>query len=1687
MVAGLVALIVTGTGSQASAQEIYPTPAASSMWPYPSAQIVGHITAIPNTDFLPNLGEYYADSLPTAVELLSDSSWSTGVRYLWEMGYPDPTLHLLEGHLAGGPFFAGKHSILVVGTGNTLNYPFGVTLARLILSDGTLTDWRSLRDSTRDNQRALVSNGRWYSYGFTDPERHINYPADGTATWFSVTPLHQLVQDGKEVVGIQLTKGVTGIGNGPAISFVGIIAHPRAASIRIFDSNRFGNASKGLPGATVRFIAGSSGVMGTAITDTNGYIDMTTLPAVNQSELYDVQIERPYEIQLENHQVKKGTWRRVFQSMRPKDAIAGGVQLVLPVTLQETLATALDKLRITGALSLDYEVDRAGQLSELRNRLVAESAEDHHTHDLGLARLLVATESMSRIYNAAEPLAKDAGKVLADSIISILAMKEAASEVETNAMAGLLTFTTSERAKAYVRATLSVWIKHAMTAQLKLLVGGAEQILPEWAADLVSQSNSDITAGILGAFVTSAWDKPGGRKQLLESLAALLSEQVGGKIMASAHVKQTQTDFDLAEIRARLDDGEGEPSAAFKASLGKAIDIETAIDLALAESELIGDTTAKFGQVADYAELAGKIPAAQIAAVMARLIKAINVGLTVRVVTREMSTLYDVAFTDTPAAADLAFFPAGHGTPAPLGIPQIQGGPDVVQQAYLKASNVESSDEFGTAVAISGDTLVVGVPNEDSAATGVNGNQGNGASNSGAAYVFVRNGSTWTQQAYLKASNTNGTDLFGTAVAISGDTIAIGARLEDSAATGVDGDHTNNTGTDSGAAYIFTRSGTTWTQQAYIKASNTGRSDDFGISLSLSGDTLVVGAPGEDSNATGVDGDQSNNLAGGSGAAYVFVRHGTVWNQQAYIKASDSGFGYGFGACVSVSDNTIAVGAYGAANSSGAAYVFTRDGENWSQQARLQGSNVEAGDLFGEKLALSEGTLVVSGRYEDSGTTGINSTPDETGYNSGAAYVFERSASGWEQKAYLKASNTQSSAEFGTSVAVASGNRIVVGAPFDGDSGTVYVFVRNRSGWSQQTLKKSSAPIFNDRFGGAVAASGDTAVAGAVLEDYGGTSSGAAYVFTGIGPVLSNNSALGELALSSGTLSPVFSSESTSYATGVGASISEIMVAPTAADASALIVVNGVPVASGSWSGAIPLAVGTNTIAIAVTAEDGLATKTYTVTVTRPVASSSLLTRLAEFRAAVTASDRDRALLAAESILSADRDLEVLMNIAEMQARARSAQSNSSDQALVVSLTRLRQSESVLHSALAEFYPATIGYFVPEMGDADMPDAKIGQLCDAVIEAFNDYETAKSSAQQAGSGTVTRPLLICTSHGLAGEKPTAAPGGVSVHARIYNAGDTAAVDVSAELIMPPYEGAVRPLVLSGAALKEIATIEPGESVDVFWPGVASDSSPEGIGSVAAYRLSLVSKGVPDRVELGSFRVLSEHQSYGQWLSSIGGMDRRSGFDEDFDGDGMTNGLEKLFGSDPTVPSGPALRMQSDGTGRFLEHSRSALFGSDSTSGYEWTDDLTSWIPSGGIKNGVQVTLNPIVSGGAGAEMKTIRVVPEVNGPANRLFFRLRADPVSGPAVNPAPVPPQITTQPVSLRLPAGQTGEFSVKISGTGPFIYQWRKNGEDIPGAIDPVLSIAPDTNSGAGVYSVLVVGSGGRVVSNEVTVTFE
>lgn len=326
------------------------------------------------------------------------------------------------------------------------------------------------------------------------------------------------------------------------------------------------------------------------------------------------------------------------------------------------------------------------------------------------------------------------------------------------------------------------------------------------------------------------------------------------------------------------------------------------------------------------------------------------------------------------------------------------------QQSYIKPSNTGDNDQFGTAVAISGDTIVVGAPFEDSNATGIGNDQGNnGEADSGAVYVFIRFGSTWQQEAYIKSSNTDSTDQFGASVAIWGDTLAVGATDEDSNTTGINPQF-NESAYEAGAVYVFTRSLGVWTQQAFIKASNSASGDRFGSSVDLGENILVVGARNEDGGTVGVGGDQSDNGLTDAGAVYVFARSGTTWTQEAYIKASNTDTYDNFGANVSISGNLLAVGAFGenaggvglnpsqqsnSEGDSGAVYLFSRGNDGWSQIGYLKALNSDPGDEFGKTVAVSGDTLVCGAHLEDSGFGGVGANPyNESAGDSGAVFVY---------------------------------------------------------------------------------------------------------------------------------------------------------------------------------------------------------------------------------------------------------------------------------------------------------------------------------------------------------------------------------------------------------------------------------------------------------------------------------------------------------------------------------------------------------------------------------------------------------------------------------------------------------------------------------------------------------------------------
>jgi hypothetical protein len=507
--------------------------------------------------------------------------------------------------------------------------------------------------------------------------------------------------------------------------------------------------------------------------------------------------------------------------------------------------------------------------------------------------------------------------------------------------------------------------------------------------------------------------------------------------------------------------------------------------------------------------------------------------------------------------------------------PQAQSS-EVRQVAYLKASNAEMGDHFGNggtllgdSVAISGDgnTIAIGAPQESSGAKGINGNQNdNSVYAAGAVYVFTRGGTAgWTQQAYVKASNPAEGAEFGHIVVLSadGNTMAVSAYFEPSATKGINGNQNDKSIPQAGAVYVFTRTGNRWAQQAYIKASNTGEAgvgdefgdgDQFGFALAISddGNTIAVGANAEDSNATGINGNQNDNSMISAGAVYVFSRARTTWTQQAYVKPTNT-FGntqFGYSVALSADGNTLVASSYDEGgisrlvngpqtrgrNGSGALYVFGRTAGKWTQDAYLKAENAEGNDSMGVAVAISDdGNTILTGSLdEDCLATGVNppgcGDDNASDTSAGAAYVFVKTDGNWKQQAFFKASNTGKNDWFGSRVAMSGdGNTVAIPAQLEdsnakginGDqkndaateAGALYVFTRSGDTWTQIAYVKASNNEAFDEFASSVALSRDgrTLVAGARAEDSkargvngdqndnSADEAGAAYVFA-IGP-----------------------------------------------------------------------------------------------------------------------------------------------------------------------------------------------------------------------------------------------------------------------------------------------------------------------------------------------------------------------------------------------------------------------------------------------------------------------------------------------------------------------------------------------------------------------------------------------------------
>jgi hypothetical protein len=402
-----------------------------------------------------------------------------------------------------------------------------------------------------------------------------------------------------------------------------------------------------------------------------------------------------------------------------------------------------------------------------------------------------------------------------------------------------------------------------------------------------------------------------------------------------------------------------------------------------------------------------------------------------------------------------------------------------IEQAQLTAPDGLPGDQFGF-VSIDGDVIVVGAPRDD---IGPNIDQGS-------AYVFVKPAGGWNgilpEPARLIAFDGAGGDTFGGAVAISGDTIVVGARWDDVG------------GVDQGSAYVFVKpeggwSGTLNQKTPKLTARLGAANDNFGDWVAIDGDTIVVGARGDD-----ID------TLSDRGSAYVFVKPAGGWvdsTENTTLSPSDSSFAAQFGSSVAIDGDTIVVGALGTSSGRGAAYVFVKPQTGWPESldpnATLSAADAAVGDLFGVSVAVAGDTVAVGASGDDTGAI----------LNHGSAYVFVMPPGGWSGSAHANAkltpSNAAAGAEFGNPVAV-SGFTIVVGAAHanvaaNNQQGSAYVFLRPVGGWNgdleENDKLNASDGAALDQFGTSVAVSDNVIVVGANMDDVAFPNQGSAYVF----------------------------------------------------------------------------------------------------------------------------------------------------------------------------------------------------------------------------------------------------------------------------------------------------------------------------------------------------------------------------------------------------------------------------------------------------------------------------------------------------------------------------------------------------------------------------------------------------------------
>jgi hypothetical protein len=400
--------------------------------------------------------------------------------------------------------------------------------------------------------------------------------------------------------------------------------------------------------------------------------------------------------------------------------------------------------------------------------------------------------------------------------------------------------------------------------------------------------------------------------------------------------------------------------------------------------------------------------------------------------------------------------------------PQTCGAGDWSEVQKLLASDGVEESYFGGQICLDGDTVLIGAPGDDD-----NGHW------SGSVYVFIWDGASWTEQAKLLPSDGGAVDAqFGGYLDMDGDTAVIGAMWDD------------DNGLHSGSAYVFTRNSTTWTEQQKLLPADGVVDMQFGISVDLDGDTLLIGANRDDDNGIR------------SGSAYVYTRSGTTWTQQAKLIASDGAEEERFGIDVALEGDTAMIGSETPDNgdNSGSVYVFTRTGTTWTEQQKLLASDGAAVDWFGFYIALDGDTALFAASQDD-----------DKGSNSGSVYVFTRVGSTWTEQQKLTASDGAANDHFSENAIALDGDTAIIGAYLDDDlgsaSGSAYVFTRTGTTWTEQQKLTASDGAATDWFSlYGVALDGDTAFIGALWDDnVNGVDAGSAYVFTKSGADITFN------------------------------------------------------------------------------------------------------------------------------------------------------------------------------------------------------------------------------------------------------------------------------------------------------------------------------------------------------------------------------------------------------------------------------------------------------------------------------------------------------------------------------------------------------------------------------------------------------